>query len=148
MDFIIREIEGNDRAALLSLMREFYSSDAVMTNGSDEIFSADIDACLADSPFLSGYVFELGGEIVGYAMTAHSFSTEFGRPCVWIEDLYIKDEYRGKGFGSAFFDYIEARCQGVLFRLEAEEENHNAVSLYKKRGFRPIGYLEMIKGVD
>ena len=148
MGVIVREMKESDRGSVTEMMRVFYSSDAVHTDGSTEIFEADFDECVSESPFLSGFVLEYDGKTVGYAMTAHSFSTEFGKRCVWIEDLYIKDAYRGKGFGSAFFDYIETRCHGGLFRLEAEAENHNAVSLYKKRGFRPIRYLEMIKGAE
>ena len=48
-------------------------------------------------------------EILGYAMIAKSFSTEFGKPCMWIEDLYIREAYRGTGLGSKFLDYIEAK---------------------------------------
>lgn len=141
----IRSMEEKDRRAVIDMMRVFYASEAVSTNGSQEIFESDVDACTSASPYLSGYVFELGGETVGYAMTAHSFSTEFGKPCVWIEDLYIKEEYRGRGIASRFFDFIEQRHAGSLLRLEAEVENTPAVALYKKRGFEALPYLEMKK---
>ena len=36
----------------------------------------------------------------GYGMAAKSFSTEYGRQCIWLEDIYIKAEYRGLGIGS------------------------------------------------
>lgn len=147
MGVIVREMKESDRGSVTEMMRVFYSSDAVHTDGSAEIFEADFDECVSESPFLSGFVLEYGGEAVGYAMTAHSFSTEFGKRCVWLEDLYIKDAYRGKGFGSAFFDYIEALYPGMLFRLEAEEENRGAVALYRKRGYGTLPYLEMVKGI-
>lgn len=147
MNIIIREMKNTDREAVTEMMRVFYASDAVHTDGSAEIFEADFDECVSESPFLSGFILEYEGVTVGYAMTAHSFSTEFGKRCVWLEDLYIKDAYRGRGFGNAFFDYIEARCPGVLFRLEAEEENRGAVALYRKRGYGTLPYLEMVKGI-
>ncbi len=143
---IIRPMEEKDRPSVVEMMRVFYASEAVSTNGSEEIFRSDVDACTGGSPYLSGYVFELDGETVGYAMTAHSFSTEFGKPCVWIEDLYIKEEYRGRGIGGEFFAFIEARHAGAVLRLEVEGENAAALALYKKRGFGFLPYLEMIKG--
>ena len=145
MEIKIRFIEENDRQKILELMRVFYASPAVSTNGSDEIFGADIDACVSDSPYLEGYVFEGEGQILGYAMLAKSFSTEFGKPCVWIEDIYIKSEYRGLGIGSLFFGFIEKKYEGAIFRLEVEAENEAALGLYKKCGFDFLPYLEMKK---
>ena len=134
-----------DKETVMYMMRTFYASPAVHTNGSDEIFSADIDACVGDSPYAEGYVFEADGIIVGYSMLAKSFSTEFGRPCIWIEDLYFLPEHRGKGYGKKFFDFLDKTYKNVIFRLEAEEENTAAVALYRKCGFDVMPYLEMKK---
>lgn len=133
-----------DRDEVIGMMRVFYSSAAVMTNGSEEIFSADFSACVSDSPFLEGFIFEHDEEIAGYAMLAHSFSTEFGKPCVWIEDIYLKPEYRRNGFGREFFNLLKEKFPGCVLRLEAERENLPAVALYKSSGFEELGYLEMI----
>ena len=145
MNLKIRSIEKSDTEALFSMMHDFYASDAVSTNGSPEIFENDVNECLSDSPFLQGYVFEIDGKTVGYAMIAHSFSTEFGKRCVWIEDIYIIEGYRSLGIASRFFDFIEEKHQDSLFRLEVEEENEPAFSLYKKRGFSTLPYIEMKK---
>ena len=134
-----------DREAVTEMMRVFYSSPAVSTNGSEEIFKADIDGCVGENPFLEGYIFENEGEIQGYAMVAKSFSTEFGRPCMWIEDLYIKEKFRGLGLGSRFFEYIEKKYDGAIFRLEVEEENKIATYVYRKAGFDTLPYMEMKK---
>lgn len=125
------------------MMRVFYASPAVSTNGSEEIFRQDIEACLSDSPYLEGYVFLEGAVCLGYAMLAKSFSTEFGKPCVWVEDLYLKPEGRGHGIGGRFFAFLEEKYPHALLRLEVEEENTNAVHLYRKRGFDTLPYMEM-----
>lgn len=145
MGFSIRQMVESDRAAVMDMMQTFYSSPAVLTNGSAEIFDADIDACVSDSPYAEGYVFEDGGEIIGYGMLAKSFSTEFGKKCIWIEDLYIKEPYRGRGIGCAFFNMISEKYPNHLLRLEAEEENERAIAVYKKNGFEVLPYLEMKK---
>lgn len=145
MSIVIREMVNNDRRPVKWMMEEFYATDAVATNGSEEIFKSDIDACLSDNPYLEGYVFEDDGYIFGYAMLAKSFSTEYGKPCIWIEDIYIKKEHRGKGLGSTFFDIITKKYSDAIFRLEVEESNERAIKVYKKNGFDFMPYLEMKK---
>lgn len=145
MEHIIREMKETDRAAVINMMRGFYASPAVLSNGSEEIFTADFDACVGESPYLEGYVFEAAGTVIGYAMLAKSFSTEFGKPCVWIEDLFVMDGHRGKGIGSRFLDWVAEKYPHALLRLEAEAENQRAVNVYQKCGFEVLSYLEMKK---
>ena len=141
----IRAMQEGDRGAVLAMMREFYASDAVLTNGSDEIFNNDISGCVSDNPYIEGYVFTDGGLIQGYAMLAKSFSTEFGRPCIWVEDIFVKAEYRARGIATDFFSFIEDKYPGALFRLEVEPENEKALSVYKRCGFDVLPYMEMKK---
>ena len=145
MDFKIIKMTSDHKAEVMEMMRVFYASEAVLTNGSDEIFSSDIDECVGESPYAEGYVFEVSGEIVGYSMLAKSYSTEYGKRCIWIEDIYLKEEYRGRGFGSEFFSFLDESYPDVLFRLEAEEENERAIHVYNKSGFDVMPYLEMKK---
>ena len=145
MNITIRYIEERDRTAVINMMRTFYASDAVLSNGSDEIFNTDIDNCIGNSPYIEGYVFEEGENIQGYAMLAKSFSTEFGKPCIWIEDLYIKGEYRGLGIGGHFLKFVEEKYPDSLFRLEVEAENEQAVNVYRKCGYQILPYMEMKK---
>lgn len=145
MNTKIRRMTHRDKEIVLEMMRIFYASPAVLSNGSEEIFESDIENCVNDSPYLEGYIFEKDGEIQGYAMAAKSFSTEFGKPCIWIEDLYIRPEHRGLGIGTQFIEYMENKYKDVVFRLEAEEENERAVQVYKKCGFEVLPYLELKK---
>ena len=133
------------RTAVLDMMRIFYRSDAVYTDGSEEIFAADVDACVGDNPFLEGYVFEEKGAVMGYAMVAKSFSTEFGKSCIWIEDLYLQPQFRHRGYGKEFFAFLDEKYPQALKRLEVEPENENAVALYEKAGFSVLPYTEMKK---
>ena len=141
---MIRPMVAADRESVLEMMRVFYASPAVLSNGSEEIFEKDIETCISGSPYLEGYIME-DGEIQGYAMVAKSFSTEFGKPCIWIEDIYIKDDFRGQGIGKLFFDFITGKYTDCIFRLEVEEENSSALALYEKCGFTELPYMEMKK---
>lgn len=139
----IRLMTVEDKESVLEMMRVFYASPAVLSNGSEEIFLNDIENCVNESPYLEGYIFEDAREIQGYAMVAKSYSTEFGKPCMWIEDLYVKDEYRGMGIGSEFLEYIAKKYSDAILRLEVEEENERAVRVYEKCGFEELPYMEM-----
>ena len=146
MGNIIRAMVKEDKSAVLEMMRVFYASPAVLSNGSEEIFENDIEACVGDCPFLEGYVFENEQkEIMGYAMLAKSFSTEFGKPCIWSEDLYFLPQYRGLGIGSDFFAFVDAKYPDATKRLEVEEENERAVHVYRKCGYEVLPYMEMKK---
>ena len=145
MNSRIRAMVEADKECVIEMMRIFYTSPAVLSNGSEEIFYNDVENCVNECPFLEGYIFEEGQEIQGYGMVAKSFSTEFGKPCVWIEDLYIKPEYRSMGIGSEFLKFIGEKYSNCVQRLEAEEENEKAVRVYEKCGFKLLPYTEMIR---
>ena len=106
-------------------------------------------SCGTDTLVVTGCLRELEKEkeIVGYGMIAKSFSTEFGKPCIWIEDLYLKEGYRGEGIGSSFFQYFEREYPNTIMRLEVEEENKRAVAVYRKNGYETLPYMEMKKEI-
>ena len=140
-------MEERDRAQVLEMMRVFYSSEAVMTNGSEEIFNNDINECVSESPFAEGFVFTDSDDehLLGYAMLAHRFSTEAGVRCVWFEDIYRKEEARSKGLSSEFFDHLRCAYPDALHRLEAEHENLHAMEVYKRKGFEEMPYVELFR---
>ena len=145
-EFSIRPMEASDKDAVTDMMRSFYTSEAVYTNGSEEIFSNDVDACVSDCPFASGYVFTReDGSICGYSMLAHSYSTEYGKPAIWIEDLFIEEDARGEGLGSRLFDLVREKYPDHVHRLEVEDTNLHAIRLYKKSGFTKLPYAEMVR---
>ena len=226
-DIVMRSMRKTDREEVLEMMRTFYSSEAVLSNGSDEIFNRDIKECISDSPYAEGFVFEIEipepeaesapepasasahahepesapdtasesatsevaapesvsesapnpessnskddqaqlsqdeadkasdtnskesekhtKKLLGYAMIAHSFSTEYGKRCIWIEDLYLKEEARGLGLASAFLEYIRKEYPDALHRLESEHDNEHAMEVYKHKGFTELPYVEMIR---
>jgi ribosomal protein S18 acetylase RimI-like enzyme len=145
MKSIVRTMTESDKEAVIEMMRVFYASPAVISDGSEEIFLSDVENCINSNPYLEGYIVEDSSEIQGYVMIAKSFSTEFGKPCIWIEDLYIKEKHRGAGIGNMVMNFITQKYTDCIFRLEVEKENDRAVMLYKKCGFEFLPYMEMKK---
>lgn len=145
---MIRKMAQADIDGVVEMMRVFYASDAVHTDGSEAIFMRDAEACVGEYPYLEGYVFTDGGSVVGYAMIAKSFSTEFGKPCVWIEDLYVAPPFRGRGLATEFLRFIDERYSDCVRRLEAEPKNARALTVYEKCGYAVLPYTELIKGTE
>ncbi len=143
----IREMSGKDKVEVLEMMKIFYDSPAVTVTASEEVLTKDIEDCISDLPFVEGYILEEDGMIAGYTMVAKSYSTEYGGICLWIEDIYIKPEFQGKGFVGQFFRYLETKYdkQVVRYRLEVEKSNENALRAYKKNGYHIANYVEMTK---
>ena len=144
MEFKIRKVIDSDKNIVIDMMRRFYNSPALITDGSEEIFKNNVESCLKNSPYIDGYVFVIDEKIIGYGMIAKSFSTEFGGKCIWIEDIFIEEDFRGQGIGSKFIKFVKESYPQKIFRLEAEHDNVKAVSTYKKFGFKELPYLEMV----
>ena len=145
---LIRPMLQKDKKEVLKMMRVFYDSPAVQHTAPDEILEKDIDDCLNDMPYLDGFVIEKCGIIIGYMMTAKSYTTEYGGICVWLEDLYIKPEYRHSGIAGEVFLFIENYYpEAVRFKLEVEQENEFAVKCYLKYGYQVSPYWEMTKEI-
>lgn len=142
---MIRLMKEQDKNEVIEMMTVFYASEAVSTNGSREIFESDFNNCINSCPYLEGYVFEENDNICGYAMVAKSFSTEFGKPSIWIEDLYIKEDYRHKKLGSLFFDFLKENYKDTIQRLEVDKNNAFAIKAYKKNNFEEVDYLQFIR---
>lgn len=143
----IRRITRQDAETVFQMMRVFYDSPAVLVKSSDEVLRRDIADCLDGNRNIDGYVFVDDGKTVGYAMIAHSYSTEYGGKCLWVEDIYLTPECRGKGFGTQFFAFIEEQYKGqaVRIRLEAEVDNVKAIEVYTKCGYHLSPYAQLTK---
>ncbi|PWS36149.1 N-acetyltransferase [Falsiroseomonas bella] len=79
-------------------------------------------------------------EPVGFAVWYYSFSTFVGRPSLYIEDVFVKPEARGRGIGKAIFRNLAARAlaQGCG-RMEWSVLDWNAPSIafYRSLGAKP-----------
>jgi GNAT superfamily N-acetyltransferase len=82
-----------------------------------------------------------GDDPAGFALFFHTFSTFLGRPGIYLEDLYVKPEFRGMGIGRAVLVYLarlakERNCR----RLEWSVLNWNepAIRLYRGIGAVPM----------
>ena len=73
----------------------------------------------------------------GYTLFFHSFSTFTGRPGVYIEDIFVKEAYRGKGVGKALFLYVaglakDRNCKRLEYSVLTW--NQPALNFYEQFG--------------
>ena len=144
---MIRPITSNDRAQYVAMCTEFYSGDAVLHPVPEDYFQRTFDALMEHTPFAAAYIIEQDGETAGYALLAKSFSQEAGGIVIWIEELYLRPQFQGHGLGTAFFRFLEEQNDGTVkrYRLEYEPDNVRATALYRRLGFTPLAYGQMIK---
>lgn len=138
---VIRPMTASDEAEVFSMMRVFYDSPAVQHDSSDDVLRQDIADCVGSNPLLHGYVFEIDGAAAGYSMVSLGYSTEVGGLSPWVEDIYIKEPYRGSGVARLFFEKLpEYYPTAKRIKLEVEPENARAIRFYTKRGYERLPY--------
>ena len=129
------------------MAEEFYSSDAVLHPIPRAYIERTADEALQSDAYAEIYLLECEGEPAGYGLTARTFSQEAGGSVLWIEELYIREQFRSRGLVREFFSYIEEKNKDrtARIRLEVEEENTRAASLYERLGYEKLDYKQMIK---
>ncbi len=90
------------------------------------------DAIVYDSVVEDG-----NGGLAGHALWYRTFSTFLGRPGIWLEDLYVRPEYRRQGHGAALLGHLRDLTDGRL-EWEVLEWNAPAMDFYQRHGARPM----------
>ncbi len=148
----IRVLAASDCELFQQMMSEFYNSDAVLHPLSPDKIRSCFNDCINGCAYLRIYIIEVDGTPAGFSNLSIGYSTEAGGICIQIEDLYIRPEFRGRGFGRSFiervckeaFDHLDVK----RIRLEVESKNSGAIKLYESLGFTRLDYSQMIIEAD
>lgn len=87
------------------------------------------------------YIAEIrSGEAVGFALCFETYSTFLAKPGLYLEDLFVLPEYRGKGFGTRILKFLaQSSKERDLGRFEWSvlDWNQKAIDVYEKIGAKP-----------
>ncbi len=146
MDIKFRKFEHSDKDSFYIMVKKFYAPPAVLHFPSDEVMLSCFDAALEIPELVKGYIFEYNGKTAGYAIVSMKFETEVGGMAAWIEELFVEEEFRNLGISSRFFEFLQKEFSGKIkrIRLEVGDENERAKALYRRLGFEPLDYRQMV----
>ena len=141
-----RDITPADREIVIPMVVDFYHTDAVEHEVPAEIMERSFAACADPAePLLRGVLVCDGEEVVGYVYMTFCYSAEVGGRCVFIEEIFLKEEHRGKGYGKQIMAWMEAEYPEVRrFRLEVTQVNKQAIALYEGSGYHSLRYDQMV----
>lgn len=77
------------------------------------------------------------GETAGFALYFPTFSTFLGKPGLWLEDLFVRPEHRGKGHGSALLQHLRGLTDGRV-EWAVLDWNTPSIEFYDRLGARPV----------
>jgi len=92
-------------------------------------------------PYAEVLIAEDGGQVVGFALFFHNYSTFLGKPGIYLEDLFVLPEFRGRGHGKALLvELAKAAVARDCGRVEWSVLNWNtpAIEFYKSLGARAL----------
>jgi GNAT superfamily N-acetyltransferase len=142
LNFIIRPAVAEDAPALLDLIRgiaEYEKLSHAVTNTEAAILKNGF----GPDPFFRALLCQKTGEDrpVGFALYFFTYSTFTGKPTLYLEDLFVRPELRGSGFGKALFmELVKIAREKGCGRMEWSvlDWNRPAIEFYRKLGARAM----------
>jgi len=142
----IRIMEKRDKSSVLKMMTDFYSTPENRAGGTPEIFIRNFDECIKGGSHIAGFVFEaFDKSLLGYALIAQSYSTEYGRYVIWVEEVHVTEKARESEIIDSFLSYLEEHYSRHIHRLDVAAQNEFAMRFYMRRGFKLIPNVGMIR---
>lgn len=138
-EFILRFANEQDVTTILNFIKELAEYESMI----DEVVATEekLREAIFERKAAEVIIGEYEGKPVAFALFFHNFSTFLGQSGIYLEDLYVKPEMRGKGIGKVMLSYLaklalERKCG----RLEWSclDWNEPSIKFYKKMGAVPM----------
>ncbi len=134
--FLIRHAEESDVPLILGFIKDLaaYEKLSHEVTATEEDFRQNL---FGEKRFAEVVIGEFHSEPVGYALYFYNFSTFIGKPGIYLEDLYVKPEERGKGFGKVLLAYlaklaVEQHCG--RYEWAVLDWNEPSINFYESLG--------------
>jgi GNAT superfamily N-acetyltransferase len=139
-DFTIRPATRADVAIILQLIRDL----ATYERAPNEVTATEAglaEVLFGQKPSAEVVLAFAGDNPVGFAVFFQNFSTWLGRPGIYLEDLFVKPEMRGRGYGRALLVHLaqiarDRNCGRMEWAVL--DWNDAAIQFYRKLGAKPM----------
>ncbi len=138
-DFTMRFAERKDVLLILNLIKEL----SVYEKLEDQVVATEelLDEWLFNKRTAEVIIAEIDEKPIGYALFFYNFSTFLGKSGIYLEDIYIKEEYRGNGYGKKLLKKIASiAVERGCGRLEwfCLNWNKSSIDFYLSIGAKPM----------
>ena len=131
-----KPLEIADISIITQMMQDFYAIDNYPIDV--EVAKNLFQEFISNEHLGKSWLIYSENEIVGYIILTYIFSFEYGGKIAFLDELFIKETARGKGFGKEAIQFIQQEVPKLslkLLYLEVEPHNENAQKLYLAHDF-------------
>ena len=131
-----KPLEIIDISTITQMMQDFYAIDNYPMDV--EVAKTLFQEFISNEHLGKSWLIYSENEIVGYIILTFIFSFEYGGKIAFVDELFIKETARGKGFGKEAIQFIQQEVPKLslkLLYLEVEPHNENAQKLYLAHDF-------------
>ena len=149
MEIIFQAADESHLDLLIEMMRELYAYDHSPFD--EHAALSALQQILIDDSYGRMYLMLSGDAVVGYIVLTLGFSLEYHGRDAFVDEIYVKESYRGQGVGKRSLQFIEDVCRelGVkALHLEVERANTRAQAVYRKGGFVAHDRYLMTKRIE
>ncbi|MDF5722539.1 MAG: GNAT family N-acetyltransferase [Rhizonema sp. PD37] len=126
-----------DFAILIELVKEFHENEHLpFDKQADSIVLEEI---LTNNSLGQVCLIQQFNEVIGYIIITLGYSLEYGGRDAFIDEFYLRPNYRGQGIGTKTLEFIEGACLALgvkALHLEVDFDNANAQRLYHRVGYK------------
>jgi GNAT superfamily N-acetyltransferase len=135
----IRYASRKDVSVILQFIKELaeYEKEPLAVEATEAI----LEESIFDKKQAKVILLEENNESVGFALYFFNFSTWRGKAGLYLEDLYVRPQYRGKGYGKMLLSYLAKQAVELdcpRFEWIVLDWNKPSIDFYKAMGAKPL----------
>lgn len=136
MKITFKPADATHLELLLEMIRDFYVYEHLAFD--EQATPSALRQIIGDASFGRVYLILSGEDVAGYIVLTFGFSLEHHGRDAFIDEIYLKQSYRGRGIGTSALKFIEDVCRKLGIRalhLEVERANTKAQAVYRRAGY-------------
>lgn len=150
MTVSFRPARLTDLKMLVAMMEELQKDDPWSAPFEENRARDAVRGLIADPSLGRVWVICDGANPIGYIVLTFDYSLEYAGKCAWVDEVFVRKQYRGKGIGSQTLEFFAAEAKKLGARTIHLEVNHGnpAIELYRRAGFEDHDRYLLTKWVE